>query len=177
MIDGLGAAVVVETERLRLRPLGVADAEWWVGLHADPEVNRFVGAYTLERAAERLALIEGQWAERGHGLCAIELVATGERIGRCGLNWWADYGETELGWTLASEHWGRGYATEAARGMLEWGFETLGLDLITAMIHHGNESSVAVARRLGFDRLREDEVLARPCTVYGLSRSAYLGAV
>ncbi|MFF5584897.1 GNAT family N-acetyltransferase [Streptomyces hygroscopicus] len=60
-------------------------------------------------------------------------------------------------------------ATKAARAVLAWGFGTLGLGQITAMIHHGNTPSTAVARRPGFTPLREDNILGRPCTVYALS--------
>ncbi|MET7454356.1 GNAT family N-acetyltransferase [Streptomyces sp. NPDC005574] len=166
---------VITTERLRLRPLTTsdADADWWVRLHADDEVNQFVGAYTRERAVKRLRDIAQQWDQRGHGLCAVELKATGEAIGRSGLHWWEQFDETEIGWTFARAHWGRGYATEAARAVLGWGFGTLGLPLITAMIAPGNSASIAVAGRLGFTPLREDEILGRPCVVHGLTRDAY----
>ncbi|GAA2808254.1 GNAT family N-acetyltransferase [Kitasatospora paracochleata] len=165
---------MITTERLRLRPLTAADADWWVRLHEDSAVSRFVGAYTREQAQARLRAIEQQWEERGHGLCAVELRDSGEAIGRCGLNWWDQFGETEAGWTFATAHWGRGYATEAAGAVLAWGFDTLGLERITAMIHHGNTASTAVARRLGFTPLREDTVLDRPCTVHALDRENFL---
>ncbi|MCU7826944.1 GNAT family N-acetyltransferase [Kitasatospora sp. DSM 101779] len=161
------------TPRLRLRPLTEADTDWWVRLHADDEVNRFVGAYSHAQAAARLHDIQRQWAERGHGLCAVELAESGEPIGRCGLNWWERFGETEIGWTFARSHWGNGYATEAAQSVLAWGFGALGLTRITAMIHHGNAASTAVAARLGFAPLREDVVLGRPCTVHALHREDF----
>ncbi|MEV5375940.1 GNAT family N-acetyltransferase [Streptomyces nondiastaticus] len=163
---------MITTERLRLRPLTETDVnvDWWVRLHADEEVKRFVGGYTREQAAARLRDIQQQWTQRGHGLCAVELRSTGETIGRCGLHWWEDFGETEIGWTFARAHWGQGYATEAAQAVLAWGFGSLELTQITAMIHHGNTASSAVARRLGFTPLREDSVLNRPCTVYALAR-------
>ncbi|MFJ3877817.1 GNAT family N-acetyltransferase [Streptomyces sp. NPDC090077] len=164
---------MITTERLRLRPLTEADTDWWVGLHADEEVGRFVGRYTREQAAIRLRAIQDQWERRGHGLCAVELRETGEPIGRSGLNWWEQFDETEIGWTFARAHWGRGYATEAAEAVLAWGFGTLELPRITAMIHHGNTASTAVASRLGFTRLREDTVLDRPCTVYALDRDGF----
>ncbi|WP_405982709.1 GNAT family N-acetyltransferase [Streptomyces sp. NBC_00158] len=164
---------MITTERLRLRPLTEADTDWWVGLHADEEVSRFVGGYTPDRAAARLRAIQDQWDRRGHGLCAVELRETGEPIGRSGLNWWEQFDETEIGWTFARAHWGRGYATEAAGAVLAWGFGTLELPRITAMIHHGNTASTAVASRLGFTRLREDTVLDRPCTVYALDRDGF----
>ncbi|MFJ8161452.1 GNAT family N-acetyltransferase [Streptomyces sp. NPDC096136] len=161
---------MITTERLHLRPLTENDTDWWVHLHADEDVSRFVGSYTPEQAGARLRGIQQQWTERGHGLCAVELRTTGEAIGRCGLHWWERFDETEIGWTFTRPHWGHGYATEAARAVLEWGFGPLGLDRITAMIHHGNTASTAVARRLGFTPLREDTVLDRPCTVHALDR-------
>jgi len=164
---------IITTERLTLRPLTAADADWWVRLHADPEVNRFVGSYTAEQAAVRLAAIEEQWSTRGHGLCVVRLRATGEPIGRCGLNWWEQFDEVEAGWTLERPHWGRGYATEAATAVLGWGFGELGLERITAMIHPGNAGSTAVAARLGFTHLREDRLGDREVTVYGLDRSVW----
>ncbi|MGE7436773.1 GNAT family N-acetyltransferase [Kitasatospora sp. NPDC001175] len=164
---------VVTSDRLRLRPLSTADTDWWVRLHADPEVGRFVGSYTREQAEARLRGIEEQWERRGHGLCAIELAATGETIGRAGLFWWEQFDETEAGWTLARAHWGHGYATEAARAVLDWGFGPLALPRITAMIHHGNHGSTAVARRLGFTPLREDELAGRPLTVHVLTRTGH----
>jgi RimJ/RimL family protein N-acetyltransferase len=69
-------------------------------------------------------MIESQWTGRGHGLCAVELKDGGEFIGRAGLNYWQLFDEAEVGWTLKAEAWGHGYATEAARACLEWGFAT-----------------------------------------------------
>lgn len=161
---------MITTERLRLRPATMADVDFWVELHADPEVNKFVGAYTREKAETRLRGIEDSWAARGYGLCVVESLATGEALGRSGLNWWEQFGESEVGWTFRHEHWGHGYATEAARAVVDWGFNTLELKRITAMIHAGNKASIAVAERLGFTARREDVLLGKACTVYALDR-------
>ncbi|MHC3469560.1 GNAT family N-acetyltransferase [Streptomyces sp. 7R007] len=163
---------MIETERLSLRPLRVEDVDAFVALHADGRVNRFVGAYSHQQALERLASVEQQWAERGHGLCAVELRSTGEFIGRVGLNYWENYDEVELGWTLKAEAWGHGYATEAARACLDWGFETLDEPYFISLIRPGNTASVRVAQRLGFTTVREDELFGEPVTVYSLGRSA-----
>ncbi|MFE0181231.1 GNAT family N-acetyltransferase [Streptomyces olivaceus] len=163
---------MIETERLLMRPLRVEDADAFVALHEDERVNQFVGAYSNQQAVKRLELIERQWAERGHGLCAVELKLSGEFIGRCGLNFWEVFEEVELGWTLKAEAWGRGYATEAARACAEWGFATLDSDYFTAMIRPGNAASVRVAERLGFTPLREDELSGNPVTVYSLNRAS-----
>ena len=162
---------MIETDRLLLRPLRADDVDEFVALHADPRVNRFVGSYSRPRAVERLAAIERQWAERGHGQCAIELKATRALIGRSGLRYWEQFDEVEVGWTLRAEHWGHGYATEAARACLDWGFSNLETDYVTAMIRPGNEASVRVAERLGFTVRREDVLGDEPITVYALDRS------
>jgi RimJ/RimL family protein N-acetyltransferase len=93
-VDRLGR--IIETERLLLRPLRVEDVDAFVALHEDERVNQLVAAYSRQQALERLELIERQWAERGHGLCAAELKPSGEFIGRCGLNFWEVFEEVEL---------------------------------------------------------------------------------
>ena len=163
---------MIETERLILRPLSTSDVDAFVALHADPRVNRFVGSYTRQQALERLRSIERQWDERGHGLCAVELRSTGELLGRSGLQFWERFDEVELGWTLRAEAWGHGYATEAARACLRWGFATLDVDHLAAYIRPANVPSVKVAERLGFAPRREDEVFGNPVTVYALDRPA-----
>lgn len=158
------------TERLRLRPITMDDVDRWVELHADPHVSTFLSSYTPERARERIAMIEEQWRTRGHGLCAVELASTGEFIGRAGLQHWAEFDEVETAWTIASAQWGKGYATEAARAAVEWGFANLDRDYFTAMIHSGNDASVRVAERLGYRVLREDTFGGKPVTVYAIHR-------
>ncbi|MFI8853141.1 GNAT family N-acetyltransferase [Streptomyces sp. 891-h] len=165
-----GGDVVIETERLWLRPLTPRDLDFFVELHSDPEITRFVPTFTREQARERLAEIGRQWSERGHGLCAVQSKETGELIGRCGLNHWELFDEVEAGWTFRRDCWGRGYATEAARAVVEWGFDRLDVDYFTAMIVHGNSASVRVAERLGFEPGRQDTFLGKPVTVHMLHR-------
>jgi RimJ/RimL family protein N-acetyltransferase len=163
---------VIETERLRLRPLTLDDADALYELHQDERVNRFVGSPTRAETLERLDAIEEQWKTRGHGLCAVELKSTGEFIGRSGLKYWEQFGEVETGWTFRAESWGHGYATEAGRAAVAWGFANLDLGYITAMIRPGNTPSVQVAERLGFAPRREDVLFGNPITIYAINRSA-----
>lgn len=167
---------MIETERLLLRPLHVSDIDVFVELHIDPKVNRFIGSFSRQQALERLTAIQRQWDERGHGLCAIELKSSGEFIGRSGLQYWEQFDEVELGWTLRADHWGHGYATEAAQACLDWGFATLDDEYFTALMRPGNEASVRVAERLGFAPRREDHLQGRPVTVYAVDRPAKLPA-
>lgn len=164
---------LIETDRLRLRPLTTADVDAFVALHQDARVNRFVGTYTRRQALERLTAIERQWATRGHGLCAVEHKETGEFIGRCGLQYWRQFDEVEAAWTLRAEAWGQGYATEAARAAVDWGFEHLGLGAVTAMIRTGDDASERVAGRLGFTRSRADFMFGHRVTVYALTPDSH----
>ncbi|MEK8144341.1 GNAT family N-acetyltransferase [Streptomyces sp. M10(2022)] len=167
---------MIETERLSLRPLATSDVQVFVELHADPRVNRFVGEFSRRQALERLAEVERQWAERGHGLCAVELRSSGEFIGRSGLQYWQQFDEVELGWTLKAERWGHGYATEAAQACLDWGFATLEAEYFTALMRPGNTPSVKVAERLGFSPRWQDTLNGSPVTVYALDRPADLSS-
>ncbi|WP_190120993.1 GNAT family N-acetyltransferase [Streptomyces inusitatus] len=161
---------MIKTDRLILRPLTTSYLDAFVDLHADPRVNRFVGAYSRERAAERLTAVELQWETRGHGLCAVELRSTGEFIGRSGLQYWERYDEVELGWTLRARAWGQGYATEAGRACLDWGFANLDAEYFTALMRPGNDASIRVAERLGFAPRRQDTLSGDPVTVYAIDR-------
>jgi len=164
------ADVVIETDRLLLRPLTSDYVDLLVELHADPRVNRFVPAFTYDQALDRLAGIEQQWTERGHGLCAVELKTTGEFLGRCGLNHWQLFDEVEAGWTLKFAAWGQGYATEAAQACVDWGFAHLEVPYFTSMIHPGNTASARVADRLGFHPRRQDTLFGKTITVYAMDR-------
>lgn len=165
---------VIETERLRMRPWTTSDADVaaWVALHADERVHEFVGEYTAERALDRLGQIERSWSERGHGLFAFEDLVTGELLGRGGLQHWQQFDEIEAAWTLRAEFWGHGYAAEAARAFLEWGWTILEVDYVTAMIHLGNAASMRLAERLGFTVRRQDTLFGQAINVYSIGRPA-----
>lgn len=175
-LDSVVVVTVLETPRLRLRPLTVADADAWVALHADARVSRFTGSYSRETALARLRHVERQWSTRGHNLFAIELRETGEFLGRGGLNYWEQFDEVEAGWTLRPEAWGHGYATEAARAFVDWGFGAIDVPAFTAMIKPGNTASVRVAHRLGFVEGRPDVLFDEPVVVYVLDRAQWTRA-
>ncbi len=83
---------------------------------------------------------------------------------------WPRFDETELGWVLRRDAWGRGYATEAAGACFDWGFSALPVPYLTAMIDPSNAASIRVARRLNMAPLRNDRLLQSEVVVYGLSR-------
>lgn len=160
----------IETERLILRPLGLDDLEDFLELHRQPEVVEFLGPAAPELARERLELCQRTWEERGHDLIAMIERSSGRFVGRSGLKYWPQFNETEVGWVLHRTAVGHGYATEAARAVIDWGFETFPLPYITAMIRPDNGRSLGVARRLSLAPIREDSVFEIPVIVHATSR-------
>jgi RimJ/RimL family protein N-acetyltransferase len=165
--------VLIETERLRLRPLTRDDVDELVALHSQPEVEQFMGTFDQARMIEWVALVQRDYAERGIGRLAIIERDTGQFLGRSGLKYLPEFDETELGWVLHPNGWGRGYATEAGTGCVRWGFDNLDVPHLTAMIAPDNERSIAVAKRIGMTPLRADLLLGDPVTVYSISREQW----
>ena len=164
--------MLIETDRLLLRPLTTADLDEVIEMHAMPEVIRTMGAYDRLAATARLERNECEWAERGHGLVAIIERATGRFVGRSGLKYWPQFDETEVGWVLRPDVWGHGFASEAGQACVEWGFTSLDVPYLTAMIRPDNDRSIRVAERLGMRALRPDLLFDLPVVVYSLERPA-----
>jgi RimJ/RimL family protein N-acetyltransferase len=162
----------IETDRLLLRPLTTAFLDDVAAMHAMPEVVRTMGTYGRASTMARLERNEQDWREYGYGLVAIIERATGRFLGRSGLKYWPQFGETEVGWVLRADVWGHGFATEAGRACLDWGFGTLEVPYLTAMIRPDNDRSIHVAERLGMAPLRPDLLFELPVTVYSLTRDA-----
>ncbi len=168
--------MLIETERLLLRPLELEDMDDLVALQSSPEVTRFVSLLDRERALRRLARDQRHWAERGHGLMAILDRHSGRFLGRTGLLYWPQFDETEVGWVLDPRLWGQGLATEAGRACVDWGFRNLDVPYLTAMIRPDNHRSIAVARRLGMSPLRSDVLDDIEVTVHALTRGEWAGS-
>lgn len=162
--------VLIETDRLLLRPLTSDDIDDLVAIHAEPDVERFMGPFDHARVTEWLAVVQTDYAEHRPGRLAIIERVSGRFLGRGGLKYWPQFDETELGWVLDPDAWGHGYATEAGRACAQWGFENLRVPHLTAMIRPDNQRSIAVAQRLGMSPLRPDVLLGEPVTVYSLGR-------
>lgn len=178
----------MRTQRLLLRRWRDGDRKPFAELNADPAVMAHLqGTMSREASDAFIDRIEAFWNERGWGLWAVEVPDVVPFIGYVGL-WPADYvtGQpmVEVGWRLASQHWGRGYATEAARQALRFGFEGIGLEEIVSFTVPQNVRSWRVMERIGlvrdpsgdFDHPRVDPV-AYPELVhhvlYRLDRDAW----
>jgi RimJ/RimL family protein N-acetyltransferase len=162
--------VLIETRRLRLRPFGAEDLDNFAALHSDPEVTEFIRPLSHAEAKQRLDRDEEEWCERGHGLLAILDRSSETFLGRCGLKYWPQFDETEVGWVLRREAWGKGLATEAGRACIDWAFRDFDVPYVTAMISPANSRSVRVAERLGLTPLRDDVLLEERVVVHKLDR-------
>lgn len=142
------------TKRLRLRQWREEDIEPFSALNADPRVMEYYTA--VSSRAESEAFIKGAFEHiqrEGWGLWAAALLQTGELIGFIGLDevpsQMAIAPAIEIGWRLAFKYWGKGYATEGAMAVLQFGFEKLHLPEIVACTAVGNKRSRAVMERIG----------------------------
>jgi RimJ/RimL family protein N-acetyltransferase len=143
----------IETTRLRLRPLTMADAG---ALHrcvyADAEVMRYLPGgepQPLEKAQRTIESFLLCWETHGWGGLGIFERSGDVLCGECGLMFIPGTEEIEVFYAFGRAYWGRGYATEAARALLRFGFETVGLDTISAVADPSNRASSHVMEKLG----------------------------
>ena len=159
----------VETARLRLRAFTLADLDPYAAMSADAEVMRHIGAGgPIERdvAWRHLALFLGCWALHGHGMWAIERKSDGALIGRAGFLDPPGWPGCELGWLLARDAWGQGYALEAALAAREFGRREQGLGALISIIRPTNARSIALAERLGAHNAGPVDFMGNTALVY-----------
>ena len=179
-----------ETTRLRLRKWRDSDLLPFSVMNADPSVIEYLPhALSRDESDAFAGRIGAHFAERGFGLWAVEVLGIAEFIGFIGLSVPASIMPftpcVEVGWRIAAQHWGHGYATEGARAALAFGFEQLGLDEIVSFTVPANRRSRRVMEKLGlrrdahgdFDhpRFPDGHVLQRHM-LYRLSRAAWRGS-
>jgi RimJ/RimL family protein N-acetyltransferase len=170
----------IETDRLVLRRWDVSgDLDAYAAICADPEVMRYIGdgrVASRDETAERLARYETTWHERGFGLFALERRDSGELIGNAGLAVPSFLPEVlpavEIGWRLGRAHWRQGFATEAARAVLVFAWEKVGLERLVSVHAVGNDASGHVMQKLGMhlDRETVHPRNGRAVRVYAIDR-------
>jgi len=142
---------MIETVRLRMRPLQPSDLPALRGVWGDPEVMQFCGgAATDERLGQAVQRCEAVQAERGFSPFAVLDRADERLIGVCGLKSLPDPEGAELIYHFLPSAWGCGYATEAARAVTTWARETLPLHYVEASIDPRNDASRKVLLKAGF---------------------------
>jgi ribosomal-protein-alanine N-acetyltransferase len=173
--DRLADMTILTTARLELRPITADDLDDLAALYADADVMRYIGT-GLPRAREetigRLHVQTDHWRQHGFGFFMARRRDDGAFVGRCGLQHLGDTGTVEIGYTLAREFWGLGYATEAARACVDYAFGTLGLNRITAIARPENGASRHVMEKLGMRFVKTAKWDGGPVVWYELDRPA-----
>jgi RimJ/RimL family protein N-acetyltransferase len=154
--------LAIETEQLVLRAPVLEHFEGLARLLADPGVAKSLSASGRPRnrfeAWQSFAGQVGHWHLRGFGMFNVFERGTGEFVGRVGPWHPEGWPGLEVGWSLLSSYWGRGYATEAARASIDFAFRELGQEQVISLIAPENTASVAVALRCGERRIGETQV-------------------
>lgn len=169
----------LETDRLILREWRDSDLDAFAAIVADAEVMRFLGPQlTRDEAWRNMASGAGHWLLRGYGTWAVERKSDGAMMGRVGLINPEGWPGLEVGWTLGRPYWGSGYATEAARAAMGYGFLTQPVEKLISLIHPDNVASQAVARRLGESKgPRHEQPFGKQsftCDIWSIARSEWL---
>jgi RimJ/RimL family protein N-acetyltransferase len=144
---------VLQTDRLSLRRLNLADAEFILGLLNEPSWLQYIGDRGVRTLEAARAYVQNgpvaMYDRLGFGLLAIELKGQGVPIGICGLIKRDHLPDVDIGYALLPSYWGRGYAYESAAAVLAHGREVLGLRRIVAITVAENQSSIRVLQKLG----------------------------
>jgi RimJ/RimL family protein N-acetyltransferase len=161
----------LETERLLLRVPERDDLDEYAAILGDPLVVRSLGfgPRTRDETAEAIERMLRHWERHDIGLFSVVRKRDGQLLGRVGfLLWDADRWlnalyhelegplETEIGWTIGSAFWSKGYATEAARAARDWALSVFGLTRLASLIAAGNTASIRVAEKIGERPEREN---------------------
>ena len=152
-MTGFAPEYPIRTDRLLLRPWRLDELDVYHRMRGDPEVVRYLYDPPLRRdeTREKLATLRSSIDEPGQWInVAVEVAATGEVVGDVGIGWQsAVHRSADVGYSFLPEHWGRGYATEAAAALVDQAFSGLAAHRVIGRIDSRNTASAAVLERLG----------------------------
>ena len=168
----------IETPRLILRPPRLEDFDAWAEFLADDVATKFLGGTQLRSTAWRTFMCMcGCWHMTGIAMFSVIEKATGNWVGRLGPWFPEGWPAQEVGWGIAREHWGKGYASEGAAAAMDFAFDVLGFETVIHCIEAVNAPSIALAKSVGSKLLRSGVHAPAPFTVtwdlYGQSRDEW----
>lgn len=168
----------IQTSRLVLRPWRADDADTWFSILQEQGILHYFPnpkPPPREKADSYIAHHQKQWEERGYGHWAVVTPEDGQVVGWNGLEYLPELGETEVAFLLSSRVWGRGYASEAARAALNFGFETARLDKIIGLVHPDNIASISVLEKCGLRFVDHVQLWGMAMSRYALRRRDAVG--
>jgi len=167
------ATKILETERLLLRTLNIEDVPHLYSFFSDAETMRFYPSIRTLRETQQFVERQMQrYVMDGIGPWAVTLKPENELIGYCGLvNQIVDSAdEVEIGYLIAREHWRKGFASEAAIGCRDYGFQRLGLSRLISLIDPANIASIGVSRKVGMSLEKRSLWQGKWMNVYSIAR-------
>lgn len=145
--------MILETERLILRELKEEDALHFYELNNDPTVIQFTGDSPFKDIDSAKKILKNysrnNYEKYGYGRWAVLSKTNNEWLGWCGLKYTPEKEETDIGYRFYKKHWGNGYATEAAKACLDYGFKKLHLSKIVGRSMKENIASIVVLKKIG----------------------------
>lgn len=148
----------LKTERLELRGPTGEDYSVYRDFFADGDASHFYGGpMEADRAWRVLATDLGHWALRGYGRWSVVERATGQMVGGCGLWWPVGYPRSELTWWIAPFARRHGYALEASRAAVAFGYDTLGWELVETHMNDENVAARKLVEKLGGTRILREK--------------------
>jgi ribosomal-protein-alanine N-acetyltransferase len=150
---------ILETPDLVLRPWKMEDCQDLFDILLEPGILDYFPptAFSLERTGRYISHQLDHWQARGYGHWAVTLKTDGRLIGWNGLEYLPETGETEVAYLLSHQAWGRGYATQAARSAIDFGFKLSGLKSIIGLVHPMNAGSIKVLEKCGLTLIDRKE--------------------
>ena len=147
--------VTITTSRLNLRPFTLEDTDPFHEILLGKDVLRYFPSSEpppRERVEKWIRQVLAHWQAHGYGLWAVESRASGELLGRTGLQWLPETGEIEVDFLFDRRFWGQGFATEAGRVSLRFGLKKLAVDFVVGIVHPENLPSQRVLEKIGMTR-------------------------
>jgi RimJ/RimL family protein N-acetyltransferase len=166
--------IILETTRLYLREFIHSDGFHFYHLNNDADVVKYTGNASFNSLGEANDFIKNysDYKQNGYGRWAVCLTETNEFLGWCGLKYEEDTTEIDLGYRFYKKHWGRGYATEAAKSCVNYGFSKLKMNKIVGRASIENTASIEVLKKCNFKFNKQFLYDNRPAVLYTLKNDA-----
>lgn len=158
-------SLVIETDRLVLRPPSLDDLQDWIRFASDEETMRHLGGVqSASNAWRSLMTMMGSWTAHEFAMFSVIEKSSGQWMGRIGPWQPLEWPGTEVGWGLHADFWRKGYAFEAAAATIDWTFENLDWPEVIHTIAAENTASIALAEKLG-SKYQRQAVLPAPMSI------------
>ncbi len=165
---------MLETERLIMRPLLESDVDEIFAMRSDEDIMRFIREpQGRSESFDWIKLVSARWDSDKLGFCALIEKETGKFLGWCGVWHLKETNELEIGYAIAKEFWGKGFATEAAEKFIKYAFENLKPDKIVAVAEPENLASRRVMEKLGMQFVKIARFYERNLVQYAITEEKF----